>query len=215
MSIRPAFQRNGFTLVELLVALFVFSLIAVAGVGLLRTSADGQLALKDRLSVIALNSRSANLLETDLAQAVARPVRDSAGLDVSVFATRITDIDGLLFAFVRGGGSGASEDPAISRVAYSFAGGELRRTSWPRLDGAEAAEAAVLASGIGSVTPRFRDLRGKWRNDWTPADPMMMPRAVELTIMPERGAPYRLVLLVGSQQRPPETPAAGGGGNAP
>ncbi|NJM51807.1 MAG: prepilin-type N-terminal cleavage/methylation domain-containing protein [Sphingomonadales bacterium] len=73
MTHRRPYQYNGFTLVELLVALFIFSLISLAGLTLLRSSADGQVAIKNRLAQHSDLVRTANLLEADLAQAVARP----------------------------------------------------------------------------------------------------------------------------------------------
>ncbi len=79
----------GFTLVELLVALFVFSLISLAGVTLLRSSADGQIALKERLGSHSAQMRTVNLLEADLAQAVPRQVRNSSGDLQPVFSSHI------------------------------------------------------------------------------------------------------------------------------
>lgn len=203
MTTPPRLQQNGFTLVELLVALFIFSLIAVAGVGLLRTSVDGQLALKEKLSVVALSSRTANLLEADLAQAVARPTRDQRGSAVGVFTTDLPETSGTLFSFVRNGAEPADGTPqsGLARVAYSFANGQLRRTSWPMLDGSSPAAPSVLANKLRSVVARFRQDNGKWRDDWTAEDPLALPRAVELRITPTDGAEYRLVMLVGSQNR--------------
>jgi len=45
-------NRNGFTLVEMLVALGIFALLAVAGVGVLRSSVDLQGAVDTRLTTI-------------------------------------------------------------------------------------------------------------------------------------------------------------------
>lgn len=83
---RPARQNEaGFTLIELLVALAIFALISVAGVMLLRSGTDTQIAVKERLGEMALSHRLANALEADLAQAIARPVRDQSGQPVPAF----------------------------------------------------------------------------------------------------------------------------------
>jgi general secretion pathway protein J len=198
--------EQGFTLVELLVALFIFSLIAVASVTLLRSSADTQIILKERLTSHSALVRAANLLEADLAQAVQRPVRDMSGNSVAAFSTANTSgqTSGTLFSFTRNGLNAGAGVPAISRVGYHFTSGTLSRTAWPMADGAAAPPPAALLDGLQSVTTRFRDIRGIWQSNWTPLDPSDLPRAVELTITPASRPLYKLVLLVGPQIRPPE-----------
>lgn len=186
--------KNGFTLLELLVALAVFSLIAVAGVAMLRSSADGQIALKQSLAKTALNSRVINLLESDLSQAMPRQTRDRTGSKNPAFATKANDVPGSLFSFARGGTN--------TRVAYAFNAGALQRISWPALDGSEQQPPANLVEKVQSVTARFRTDAGEWRTDWDANDPLALPRAVELTLTPANGSPYRMVMLVGSQNRP-------------
>ena len=93
----------GFTLIELLVALAIFALISVAGVMLLRSGTDTQIAVKKRLEEMALSHRLANSLEGDLAQAIARPVRDQSGQAVPAFTQGDATVSGALFGFVRAG----------------------------------------------------------------------------------------------------------------
>ena len=50
-------SEAGFTLIELLVALAIFALISVAGVTLLRSGTDTQIAVKERLGEMALSQR--------------------------------------------------------------------------------------------------------------------------------------------------------------
>ncbi len=203
-------KAAGFTLVELLVSLFIFSLIAVASVTLLRSSADGQIILKDRLASHSALMRTANLLEADLAQAAPRPVRDLSGYSVSAFSTALQSGQtggAALFGFTRNGLSAGLQgvNPAIARVGYSYANGALTRTTWPIADGAVAQPAAILLEGLQSVTMRYRDERGNWTTTWTSLDPRDLPRAVEMTITPAARPPFRLVMLVGSQSKPDET----------
>jgi general secretion pathway protein J len=209
-------KEAGFTLIELLVALFVFSLISLACVTLLRSSADGQIALKERLGSHSALMRSANLLEADLAQAVPRQVRNLWGDLQPVFSSKIgaANQDGqALFVFTRTGLAIGNDDSSshIGRVAYSFSGGILRRTSWLAADGAGTAPPAFLITGLQSVTARFRDNAGQWRGDWAPSDPTQMPRAVELVMTPKARPAYRLVMLVGGQVRPARAAPPEGG----
>ncbi|MFC4292826.1 type II secretion system minor pseudopilin GspJ [Sphingorhabdus arenilitoris] len=208
---------NGFTLVELLVALFIFSLISVAGLALLRSSADGQVAIKNRLAQHSDMMRTANLLEADLAQAISRQVRDNSGNNRAAFVHG-ADAGPIgsggaeaLFAFTRTGLPAAAGGSAIGRVAYSFVNGAFRRTAWSAPDGGTALEPAVLLDDLQSVTVRYRDNGGQWRSDWSASDTAALPRAVELTITPKLRPAYRIVLLVGTQVRPaPQIPGAAG-----
>jgi general secretion pathway protein J len=161
-------SEAGFTLIELLVALAIFALISVAGVMLLRSGSDTQIAVKSRLEEMTLSNRLTNSLEGDLAQAIARPVRDQSGQPVPAFTQNDASVSGALFGFVRAGWSNFDGAPraGLQRVAYVLQGGALKRLSWPMLDGAAPTDAAVLLENVASATVEFRDDTGAWRDDW-------------------------------------------------
>ena len=199
---RPA-PANGFTLIELLVALFIFALLSAAGVTLLRTSTTGQEVLGNRLDQLSIINRATGTLTADLLQAVPRLSRNELGDPLPAFSVNGASVPGELFAFNRAGWSNYDQSPraSIQRVAYSLADGELRRSSWPRLDGAAPGPPATLLRDVETVQLRYRSYDGSWRDDWTPTDPMEMPRAVELRIQPRGLAEFRLSLIVGPQGR--------------
>ena len=196
-------SEAGFTLIELLVALAIFALISVAGVMLLRSGSDTQIAVKKRLEEMALSHRLANSLEGDLAQAIARPLRDISGQPIPAFTHSEASVPGALFGFVRAGWSnfdGASR-AGLQRVAYVLEGGALKRISWPMLDGTAPTDAAVLLEGVTSVTVEFRDDTGAWRDDWTATDADALPRAIALNINLAGEPEQRMLFLVGPQTR--------------
>jgi len=207
-------SEAGFTLIELLVALAIFALISVAGVMLLRSGSDTQIAVKKRLEEMALSHRLANSLEGDLAQAIARPVRDQSGQIIPAFTQSEASVPGALFGFVRAGWSNFDGAPraGLQRVAYVLEGGALKRLSWPMLDGAAPSDAAFLLEGVTSATVEFRDNTGAWRDDWTATDADALPRAVALNVNLTGKPAQRMLFLVGAQTRvaPPsvETGAA-------
>lgn len=196
-------SEAGFTLVELLVALAIFSLLSFAGVMLLRSGSDTQLAVKGRLEELSRGNRLYNNIEGDLAQALARPVRDPAGATIPAFVKDGGDVPGMLFGFVRAGWSNLDEAPrsGLQRVAYVFDKNALKRLSWPMLDGAEPTDAAVLVDNVASVQTRFRDDRGEWRSDWTAVDADALPRAVELRVAVAGKPEHRMLFLVGPHNR--------------
>ena len=65
---------TGFTLVEMLVALLIFAILAGAGVALLRASVDTQEVVNKALADLGTAARLRALLAADLGQAVVRPI---------------------------------------------------------------------------------------------------------------------------------------------
>ena len=196
-------SEAGFTLVELLVALAIFALMSVAGLTLLRSGTDTQLAVKDRLEVLSRGNRLYNSLEGDLAQAVARPVRDTRGQPVPAFIQSDSAVPGSLFGFVRAGWSNFDDSPraGLQRIAYMLDDGALKRVSWPMLDGATPNDAATLVENVSTARVRFRDDKGEWRDDWTATDAGALPRAVELRLTVQGKPEQKMLFLVGPQTR--------------
>nr|WP_258558446.1 type II secretion system minor pseudopilin GspJ [Sphingomonas horti] len=184
---------NGFTLVEMLVALLIFGMIAAAGVGLLRFSVDAQDATRTRLEAMASERRVEALIAADAAQAVPRTTRNPAGDPVQAF-----DGSPAGFTLVRAGVDPLEDSTraSLQKVAYAVEGGRLTRRTWPMLDGAAPDPPATLVDGIASVTLRYRSKDG-WRDVWDPIRPDLLPRAIEMIVQPIRGPAMRYVFLVG------------------
>ena len=195
-------RRNGFTLVEMLVALFVFGLISAAGVTLLRSTADSQILLRTKLGERATLSRLSNLIEADLAQAVGRPVRKEDGTVRPAFEAG----DNSLFAFSRIGSApdSGSIQPSLARITYRLDGAKLVRSANSHADGAREGAEAVLIDGVSQATIRLREPDGGWRNDWAAVDAERLPRALELLLTTQDGRNYRMLFLVGAGPQRPE-----------
>jgi len=69
-------NRNGFTLVEMMVALFIFAMLSVAGVIMLRSAVDSDEVTAENLGQMAEMQRFVSLMEADLSQALPRTARD-------------------------------------------------------------------------------------------------------------------------------------------
>jgi general secretion pathway protein J len=187
-------REIGFTLVELMIALLIFGILAAAGVGLLRFSVDAQAATKERLDALAADRRVEALMASDAAQAVPRVTRNEAGDPVQAF-----EGDGSGFTLVRAGVDPLTDiaRPSLQKVGYRLEGGALTRRSWPMLDGTEPNPPAVLARDVAGVQLRYRS-RGGWREIWDPVRPDLLPRAIELIVRPMRGPEMRYLFLVGA-----------------
>lgn len=186
--------RNGFTLLDMLIALLIFGMIAAAGVGLLRFSVDAQAATKGRLDGLAGERRIEALIASDAAQAAARVTRNEAGDPVQAFEGAATG-----FTLVRGGVDPLEDTtrPALQKVAYAIEDSRLIRRTWPMLDGAQPNPPVALAEGLASVTLRYR-ARDGWREVWDPIRPDLLPRAIEMIVRPVKGPEMRYVFMVGT-----------------
>lgn len=184
----------GFTIVELLVALLVFGMLASAGVMLLRFSVDAQASAKTRLDGIAANRRIESLLAADAAQAMPRPTRNEAGAVTPAFEGTPDR-----FVLVRGGWDNldAAARSSLQKVEYRLVGDRLERRQWPMLDGAAPDAGATLVDRVRLVRLRYRAGDG-WRDRWDALRIDVLPRAVELTVRQADGPEYRYVFLVGA-----------------
>lgn len=185
-------KRNGFTLVEMLVALGIFALLAAAGVGVLRSSVDVQGAVDGRLTVIGGIARLNALLSSDLGQAVDRPSRASSGERPAFVG------DGSGMEFVSGGRANIDGTPRseLQRIEWRSESGTLKRTGFPAVDGSDDGVASPLARNIESAAFRYRMLDGTWSSSFSSTEQHPLPAAVELTMTPSMGRPIVMVFAL-------------------
>lgn len=193
----------GFTLVELLISLLIFGLLASAGVGLLAFSVRAQEASAQRLDEISAIRRVGALLSSDLAQATPRLVRDVDGARLPAFTGEGGAPDAVALGFVRRGWSNGSEAAraSLQRVQYRLVDGRLERLSWPMLDGAEPGKPAIVLRGVKSMTVRYRR-KGEWRETWDAERAESIPEAVEVVMDLEGAGPIRQLFVAGTGTGP-------------
>ncbi|NYZ63905.1 type II secretion system minor pseudopilin GspJ [Luteimonas deserti] len=166
---RRAASAGGFTLIEVLVSLAVFALLAAAAVGVLAWTADQQQALRARMERAAELQRAYALLKSDLGQAALRRTRGSDGAaGLSAFAAAPPDDPSRpLFGFVRHGWENPDQAPraSLQYVEYRVAEGRLERSSRPALDGARASAPQVMLDGVQTVRASYYS-GGFWSDGW-------------------------------------------------
>ena len=191
-------RTEGFTLVEMMVALLIFGLISAAGVALLTFSVRAQDMADERLGKLAEIRRAGALLTSDLAQATPRISRDERGIAEPAFQGGAGADGGI--ALVRRGWAnydGAARS-SLQKVRYRLAGDRLERTAYRHVDGAAPMEPAAVLTGVRALSLRYRDREGAWRDRWDPTDPTQLPRAVELVVDVGEGGVVRQLFLVGT-----------------
>lgn len=168
-------REAGFTLIEMLVALALTSMIAVAGSTLLIST----LRASERLGQ---ETRAVNTV--DIAHTL---MRDDFGnaLTAAGRFTRPVATSQAFLAFVRDGWN--HPDPEIARssllaVEYRFEDGTLTRRTWLRPDPVSATPYVDrdLATGLTRLSARY--FTGKeWLDEWS-SDDGTLPRMVELRL---------------------------------
>jgi general secretion pathway protein J len=193
---RDTQSQAGFTLVELVISLFIFGMLAAAGVGLLTYSTQAQAVTAERLEGVAAERRLTAILTNDLAQAIPRVSRDLTGAPEPAFRGGQGPV---ILRYVRAGwsNSGDATRSGIQRVEWRLNQTRLERITRPLVDGAANAEPIIMAENVESVALRFRN-EGAWQADWAPSDPLELPEAVELIITRKGEAPLTRLFLAGS-----------------
>ncbi len=178
---------NGFTLVEMLVSLFIFALLAAAGVAVLAFSVRAQEAASLKLADAATTERIGALLAADLLQAVPRVTRNARG-DVEPAFRGGEGV--LLLSYVRGGSR-------VQRVELRFEDRAVARVVFTAPDGGVGLPAQALAAGVQNARVRFRE-KGEWQDRWQSSRAAALPDAVELTVARNGEAPVTRLFLIGA-----------------
>jgi len=196
---RSRISEAGFTLVELMVALFIFGILSAAGVALLSFSVDSQTASREALADMSSIRRVNASLTNDLGQIAPRPARDEAGARQNAFFGGGGADGDLLISFVRRGWSNHDGEPrsSLQKVDYRLVDGVLERRAYPHVDGAEPLPAARLVSGVESIALRYRS-DGEWRDRWDPTLATELPDAIELIVEIEGLGPVRQLFQTGA-----------------
>ena len=183
-------RQRGFTLLEVLIAIAIFALLAMATYRMLDSVLQtdrGQRQQEQRLREL---TRAMAAFERDLLQVRLRPVRDPLG-DL-LPALRGSSGRDTQLEFTRSGWRNPLGQPraTLQRVRWQLEGERWQRAYWTVLDQAQDSQPRVQQAldGVRRFDLRFLDQEGRWLQDWPPANSAadealtQLPRAVELVV---------------------------------
>lgn len=183
--------QRGFTLMELLISLAVFSVLSVMAYSGLRTVLDSRVHTEQQADRLIDLQRAFTFLGRDIEQTTARSVRDYFGDEKAAFIG--APFGENIIELTRGGWANPNTQyikrSTMERVIYRYSDEKLIRRSLAKLDQTEEVFSGEreLLSDIKEFKIRYFDSALQWHDTWPPdfgedANLNSLPRAVEVTI---------------------------------
>jgi general secretion pathway protein J len=190
-------NSSGFTLIEMMIAIFIFSVVATLSYSGLNYILKGQSYLQTSSNQLKDLQLSFRYFEKDINQMINRSVRNQYG---DLQPSFVGDED-KAFRFTHAGWRNPANlvRSKMQRVSYELDEKILKRYTWGQLDGAIAEQffETDLLEGVESIKLRYLDQEDQWQTTWPPlnsdsTEPALgtvqqfdIPRALELTIKVE------------------------------
>lgn len=162
-------RPGGFTLIEILIALFVFAIMAmIATTALRRVFLDKEILNQHILQMNQLELATA-MLRLDVSQMIDRPVRNNSGQLVQAVSGTSNTI-----TFVRTGNAnplGYFNISHLQRISYA-GGSTITRSSWDVLDMAPGSQSVsnMVLSNVTEWKIRYYDDNLKVYTEWPSSD---------------------------------------------
>lgn len=189
MSAHHDKKQSGFTLLELLVAIGIFALLAAMAYGGLNNVMTARKVTTQHAERLSQLQMAFLWLGRDIEQTVDRPIRDEyaevqpamLGVETGRYQLELTRT-----GWRNPAGRTRSN---LQRVAYGLRDGNLLRVYWAVLDRAQDSQPleSVLLDGVEKLELRFLSETGQWQDSWPSsllgqATSVTPPRAVEVTL---------------------------------
>ncbi len=200
-------RLRAFTLVELLVAIAIFSIVAVMAYRGYAEAAGLAERAREQTRRVAEVQRAVRTLVVDFAAIAPRPVREPIGDGYRPALLRDPNSDALV-ELSRGGWSNTAGLPrgTVQRVRYRLDGATLLREYWNVTDAIPATEpvSRPVLGGVRSIALRYMNAAREWQDDWPPRGATgttgfrSRPLAVEIVIeLEDYGRLRRIVEVPG------------------
>ncbi len=192
-------RQSGFTLLEVLLATFISSIILIGSYSVLSSVLNTNERVSEKRLALKNVQRALHFMQQDFEQILPRAVKGELGeakiIDYKSFDSRLE--------FTRLGWRNPIERSRskMQRVAYFVDDEILIREHWNTLDRADNEESKKnpILPGAKDIKFRFYDLKDKqWRSEWDPesSDEQKLPAAIEIKIQTKNYGELRRVFRI-------------------
>ena len=191
---------RAFTLIEVLVALAIFAILALISYRTLASVLDTRERLQKRSAVLRDQALFFARLENDLNAMLPRASMNADGLLESALAVEATsNANDPVIRFSRAGfAANTGSEAAPQRIGYRLNNNQIELLIWDGIDQAPRAmpSAHVALKDVQNfqwrVLVRNANKETNWRLNWQPTianEITLLPAALEVTLTPTNGAP--------------------------
>lgn len=162
--------RRGFTLLELLLALFIFTIIAMILVTALHSVLNNQARVEKSAARLTELQIAFTLLSRDFEQTIDRPITNANGSVEAAF------LGGNIYVTFSHAGLvnplGQLPRSTLQRTRYRLDDGYLIRDTWSALDQTQQSQpdSRRLLQDVREVSFQYLDQKGNFQNRWPPPD---------------------------------------------
>ena len=193
---------RGFSLLEVLVAVALFAVVAALADGGLDSVMRARTQLAAQAEQMGALQRAVSLLERDLRAVAQRPVRDGFGAVLPALVGGVARIE-----LSRHGHANLLDAPRaeVERVAWQVRSDTLSRQRWPVLDRVAATpmDSADLVAGLQALRFRYLLRGGRSFDAWPPPVPApALPAAIEVEFEVEALGRVRRLIELPQAERP-------------
>lgn len=217
-------KNRGFTLLEILIALFIFTIVAMIMTKSLHSVLSTQSSTEKAAERLTATQMALLLISRDLEQTVDRPISDQEGRIEGAFIGNRNTV-----TFTHGGFANTAGS-SLQRSRYRLEKNQLLRDTWDALDQAPHAtpHSRLLLNEIKDISFRYLDNKNVFHSYWpqegentsapetpptsSPTSPAMeftqtsnkLPRAVEVKLTFNHGGQLQQIYLLPQQEVPHE-----------
>lgn len=184
-------HMEGFTLLEVLIAVAIFVVVGVMAMGGYNKLSDQSRMLDERMARVRAVQITMIKLTQDFEQLETRPIQAQLNSNVEP-ALKADNHSSQLAEFSRAGWSNPRgvQRPTLERVTYRLVDNKLLRDRWPVMDRLLVTEpqTMTLLDHVKSMKLRFMDQQRAWQDQWpsattaAQASARALPLAVEVTL---------------------------------
>ena len=208
MPIHRLNNQRGFTLLEIIVALFIFSLVSVIAVTGLHSVLSSQSAAEKKAERLASLQTALLLLSRDVSQTINRPATNPSGQPDGFIGTD------KMMIFTHAGfdnPDGQLQRSTLQRIQYQYTHDTLTRSTLPVLDLVVAIkpDSRELLDQISALRFEYLDHKNHFQTRWPPPDQpsALLPLAVRITMtLRDWGTLQQLYLIAGQPLEKPGQP---------